>query len=128
MADLSPTEDFDVSVEKQDAGWVVIGTADGERKQIGEAHPSKEEAETYAKHMGDAADRFTGAAQVAEPGPAKYPGDGDPSRNWAPADPPPDPGVRPRRGWSARPPGTRRTSRAASSSRTCRRWSSAPRR
>ncbi len=80
MSDITPTENFGVSVEQTDAGWVVVADADGERKQIGDAHPDREQAEQYATHMGSAADRFTGAAEVVEPDPAKYPGDGDPSR------------------------------------------------
>ncbi len=81
MAENEKVENVDVRVEKQDAGWVVIADVDGERKQIGAAHPSEQEAQTYADHMGAGVDRFTGAAEESAPDPAKYPGDGDPTRN-----------------------------------------------
>lgn len=80
MADSDEVENVEVRVEREDAGWVVIGDVDGERKQFGAAHPSQAEAQTYAKHMSAGMDRFTGAAQESAPDPAKYPGDGDPAR------------------------------------------------
>lgn len=64
-------------VEQEDSGWVVVADVEGERKQFGDPHPSKEHAETYAEHMFAGSDRWTGAAEKVDPDPIKYPGDGD---------------------------------------------------
>lgn len=68
-------DDFDVVVEKQDAGWAVITVADGVRSLIGH-HPDRESAQFAARHIERGATRYDHAAQEVEPEPAKYPGDG----------------------------------------------------
>lgn len=78
MTDNEHVENYDVHVENQDRGWMVVGVFDGERKEFGDPHPDKETAETYAKHMFSSADRWTDAASKVDPEPAKYPGDGQP--------------------------------------------------
>lgn len=73
-----PTEHIDLDVEVAQTargGWVVLANAGGERKQFGDVHSSKKEAEFYAHHMFDGADRWTHAARVVPPDPEKYPGD-----------------------------------------------------
>lgn len=75
MSESQPT-DLDVEVvEHENGGWVVIGNTAGERKQFGDVHASKDEAEHYARHMFAGADRWTGAAQEVAPDPIKYPDD-----------------------------------------------------
>lgn len=61
--------EFDVRVEAESGGWVVVGDVDGQRKQFGEPHASKEDADKFATQMLDASDRWTGAAEVVEPDP-----------------------------------------------------------
>lgn len=80
LPDTAPaTKALDVRVEEEDAGWVVVSDVDGERKQFGDAHPDREQAEFYAKHMFASSDRWTDAAEKDRPRPETYPGDGDPS-------------------------------------------------
>lgn len=82
MADDEKAADasaLDVRVEQEDSGWVVVADVDGARKQFGDPHPDKEQAELYAQHMFAGSDRWTDAAEKVSPRPEKYPGDGDPS-------------------------------------------------
>ncbi|CQD23030.1 hypothetical protein BN1232_05838 [Mycobacterium lentiflavum] len=75
MSDEKRVEHLDVRVEQQSAGWVIIVNVDGEEKQIGDAHASKEEAEKQKDFMFAAADRWADAAKKDAPHPETYPGD-----------------------------------------------------
>ncbi len=82
MDDDSKVGEMDVRTEQNDSGWVVVADIDGERKQFGDAHPSKEEADLYATHMFASADRWADAGEKVAPDPEKYPGDdGTPASN-----------------------------------------------
>jgi hypothetical protein len=76
MSKIDHPEAFAVEVQKQDRGWIVVLTADGERKEIEPPHPDREKADFAAKSISSAADRWTGSGSVEDPEPAKYPGDG----------------------------------------------------
>jgi len=67
-------------VTHESSGWLVVADVDGRRKQFGGPHPSRKEADFFAKYMFSGADRWTGAAQRVEPDPMKYPGDGEAGR------------------------------------------------
>ncbi len=77
--DASERSALDVRVEEDDTGWVVVADVDGERKQFGDAHPDREQADLYAHHMFSGSDRWTGAAEVDRSRPETYPNDGDPT-------------------------------------------------
>ena len=66
MSQSEPVENFDVSVEESDRGWIVVIDADGVRKEIGDPHPDRESAEFYAKNVSDGAERWDGGAAVDE--------------------------------------------------------------
>ena len=66
MSQPEPVENFDVTVEESDRGWIVVIDVDGERKEIGDPHPDRESAEFYAKNVADGAERWDGGARVEE--------------------------------------------------------------
>lgn len=76
MSPENKVDDLDVRVEKRPAGWVVLADVEGTEQQIGDAHPNREQADTYAKHMFSAADRWANAPEQVDPEPQRYPGDG----------------------------------------------------
>ena len=59
-----PVENFDVSVEKTDRGWIVVATADGERKELGDPHPDRVSADFYAQQVSAGAEMWDDGAQV----------------------------------------------------------------
>ena len=64
MNQPEPVDDFEVTVEETDRGWIVVSVADGVRKELGEPHPDRESAEFYAKNVSSGAEMWDGAAEV----------------------------------------------------------------
>ena len=63
MSQPEPVENFDVSVEETDRGWIVVSTVDGVRKELGDPHPDQKSAEFYAENVSSAAERWEDCRQ-----------------------------------------------------------------
>lgn len=57
-----PVEQFEITVEESDRGWLVVGDVDGERKVFGSPHPDQDKARFAAEQIRSGAVRWDGAA------------------------------------------------------------------
>lgn len=77
-------DDFAVSVEEHDEGWVVVKTANGEQTVV-DTHPDEKSARLQADQFEDAATRYDGAVREEEV-PPTHPGKGANETQHAPSD------------------------------------------